>query len=133
MRSRLNWFALAAAVFVVGALPLALVAVKYWSRWEVAVAPKIAADVLQTFSPPCQARNVDLRCDVALAAMPEGPYSLIAIDTMPYRGVWVVARYSDGREVSLDIIPSMFGRSRVRVANVTLLTRRKVAPGTTTQ
>jgi hypothetical protein len=119
MRARSNWLALGGSILIVGSVPFSLLAVKLWSRWEVHAAPQVAATVLENFSPPCHAVGVQLRCDVQVTAMPQGPYSFEAIDTMPFEGVYVVVRYSDGRQVDLDIFPSIWGQPRVNVVQVT--------------
>ena len=119
MRGKFNWLALGGAILIVGSVPLSLLAVKLWSRWEVHTAPQVAATVLENFSPPCDAVGVQLRCDVQVTAMPQGPYSFETVDTMPYEGVYVVARYSNGRQVDLDVFPSLVGQPRVHVVRVT--------------
>jgi hypothetical protein len=48
-----------------------------------------------------------------LQAMPKGPYSFVVVDSAPFEGVYVRARYPEGSEIHLDVVPKMLGTSRV--------------------
>lgn len=117
MRARLKWFALGVVVLVIGVIPLALAAMKYWSRWELDSAQKIAARVIASFTPPCEAPDVELRCDEEIRTLPKGSYSLSATSVFEH-GVDVVALYADRSRVVLKVAPSLFRQSRVQVLHV---------------
>lgn len=118
MLHRINWLAVAGAILVIGTIPLALWGYGWWSRWEARVAPRLAARVLADFSAPCDVPDIDLRCDVAVTALPRGAYSFVVVDTMPFEGVFVRVRYATGAEVALDVFPTFIGRSRVHLVSV---------------
>lgn len=115
-RARLKWFALAVVLFI-GIGHLTFAAMTYWSRWELNSAREIAARVIASFSPPCQASGVELRCDEEIRALPKGPYSLGATPVLEH-GLTVSARYADGSRVMFDVTPSLLRRSRVQVLHV---------------
>jgi len=116
VRARLKWLALG-VLLVIGVIPLALAAKKYWSRWELDSAQKIAVKVIAGFIPPCEAPDVQLRCDEEIRTLPKGSYSLSATPVL-HHGVDVVALYADRSRIVLEVTPSLFRRSRAQVLHV---------------
>jgi hypothetical protein len=110
------WLAALGAILVVGAIPGCFAAIGLWADWELREAPIIAARVLDTFSPPCEAEQVELRCESHFRAPPKGPYKFVVVNTAPFQGVYVVARYAEGTEIFLDVVPMMLRTPRVHIS-----------------
>jgi|SRR5712671_1560352 len=106
-------------VVVLGFIVLGALNWERLSEWEPNAARSITAEVLGNFSAPCQAKNVDLSCDAQVNAMPRGSYSFVTVDTMPFEGVFVRVRFTDGKEVELEVFPSLVRRNRARITRVT--------------
>ena len=109
----------AAGAVILGVIVLGALNWERLSEWEPNAARSITAEVLDSFSPPCQAKNVDLSCEVKVAAIPKGSYSFVTIDTMPFEGVFVRVRFTDGKEVELDVFPNLIRRNRASIRSVT--------------
>ena len=116
---RARWvIAFFGAILVVGAVPAYFLGVRLWADWERDNAQELAARVLESFAPPCSAKGIDLSCEVPVAAMPIGAYSFIVVDSLPFEGVYLRARYIDGSEVAIVVVPKMFGISKAVVLEV---------------